>query len=273
MRNNNGTRSLYHNYQFEFCARALKGNTPNKIPYIKKYTPREQTARLNIYRNNIYCSLIDVLANTYPAIKTIIGATLFRHAAKAFIDAHPPQSAVMLNYGSEFSEFIASYSPTQKLVFLPHLAKLELAHHQAYYAQDATPLPATTFAEIDIETLSNSRITPHPSAALICSPFAIYSIWKNALENGLTGSNIDNNTDSNLSENVLIIRPNYSIDSYPLSAALSCFFTQLLQQQTIGDALGEAITIAEQKQLPFEPAEAIQLLIGCGLCLGITDNR
>lgn len=252
-------------FQFEFCQRALQGNLSSTPPHLKKYAPREQAARLSIYRNNIFSSLVEVLANTYPATKIIIGATLFRHTAKLFIERHPPQNAVMLTYGAGFDSHIASYPPTQQLLYLSNLAELELAHHQAYYAADAEPLAPDYFAELDIDTLSNSIITPHPSAALITAPYGVYTLWQHALEHNC----LPDEFEYNVTESVLIVRPHYNISSYLLSEPQHHFLQLLLQKKTIGHALSEAITLAESKQVEFNPAEAVQLLIASGLATNL----
>lgn len=252
-------------FQFEFCERVLKGKLSSSPPNLKKYTPREQAARLSIYRNNIFSSLIEVLANTYPATKNIIGATLFKHTAKQFIESHPPQNAIMLTYGAGFDNHIANYPPTQQLPYLSHLAELEFAHHQAYYAKDVESLAPDFFAGLDIDALSNSVITPHPSTALIDAPYAIYSLWQHALEHNTPPEQLD----QQVAESVLIVRPQYSINSYLLSLPQHRFLQQLMQNKTIGQALNEAITLAESKQVEFNPAEAVQLLIASGLATNL----
>lgn len=244
-------------YQDAFCQYLLQRMVKHNIPNLKKYADREQEARLSIYRNNVFSSLIEVLASTFPAVKSVIGNTLFRHAGAAFISEHPPTSAAMLDYGKDFPEFIRAYPHTQQLDYLGDLARLELAHHQAYYAEDTPPLTAEQFSHIDIETLSNSAVECHPSCALVESSSAIYSVWEYATQHdcALAASQ------TQIPEHVLITRPEYSVNCYLLTPIQSCFISLILHRHTIGEALEQTMHWGEQTGNEFLAPETIQLLI------------
>src|ERR1700746_3019387 len=59
-------------------------------------------ARLNIYRNTFIANLARALRLVYPAIHRLVGAPFFGSAAPLFIEAQPPQSAWLDEYGAGF---------------------------------------------------------------------------------------------------------------------------------------------------------------------------
>jgi Putative DNA-binding domain len=87
--------------------------------------------RLDIYRNNIFTSLIDVLLGHFPAVCRVVDARFFQYAADAFIRAHPPREAVLSTYGAEFADFLAGFPPCRDLPYLPDLARLEWLLHRS----------------------------------------------------------------------------------------------------------------------------------------------
>jgi hypothetical protein len=65
--------------------------------------------RFAVYRNNVAVGLIGALEARYPVSRRMAGDTLFRDIARAFASARKPRSPVMIAYGGEFPEFIATY--------------------------------------------------------------------------------------------------------------------------------------------------------------------
>ena len=90
--------------------------------------------RFAVYRNNVVVSLIEAMNQAYPSIAAIMGEANFSKVARHFISAHPPNTAMMQTYGSEFAEFIKNYKPLKKSPFLADVARAERAWLQAYHA-------------------------------------------------------------------------------------------------------------------------------------------
>jgi hypothetical protein len=87
--------------------------------------------RLDIYRNNIFTSLSDLLIGHFPVVCRVVDTRFFQYAADAFIRAHPPRQAVLSAYGAEFAAFLAEFPPCQSLPYLPDLARLEWLLHRS----------------------------------------------------------------------------------------------------------------------------------------------
>ena len=61
-------------------------------------------ARLSVYRNTFIGNLTTALRLAYPAIHRLVGGPFFESAARLFIEAQPPQSAWLDEYGAGFPD-------------------------------------------------------------------------------------------------------------------------------------------------------------------------
>jgi len=61
-------------------------------------------ARLSVYRNTFLGNLTTALRLAYPAIHRLVGGPFFESAARLFIEAQPPQSAWLDEYGAGFPD-------------------------------------------------------------------------------------------------------------------------------------------------------------------------
>src|SRR5690348_3602449 len=83
--------------------------------------------RYSVYRNNVTVSLIDALAEVYPAVQRLTGVEFFRAMARFHIRATPPTSPLLFEYGREFPAFIVSYEYAQALPWLEAVGRIERA--------------------------------------------------------------------------------------------------------------------------------------------------
>ncbi|MBG0808027.1 putative DNA-binding domain-containing protein [Methylosinus sp. H3A] len=151
-------------------------------------------ARLNIYRNTFLASLTTALHLTFPAVHKLVGAEFFEYAAGIFIEAQPPTSAYLDEYGSGFPEFLSNFEPARSLPYLPHVAKLEWAVSAALHADDVEPMDISLLAALSIEERSLVHLIPHPSITLLQSDYPVDVIWRAVLsqdENELAQVRLD----------------------------------------------------------------------------------
>ena len=71
--------------------------------------------RIEVYRNNVFASLTDVLEETFPVICRLVDERFFSYAAHEFILAHPPDRPCLSEYGSGFADFLESFPPCREL--------------------------------------------------------------------------------------------------------------------------------------------------------------
>jgi hypothetical protein len=138
-------------------------------------------ARLSIYRNTFIGSLTTALRLSYPAIHRLVGAAFFETMARLFIEAHPPRSAYLDEYGARFPEFLAQFEPVASLAYLPGVARLEWAINKALHAPDAEALEVPQLLVFSPADHGRIAFVPHPSVSLAHAEHPVDEIWSAVL--------------------------------------------------------------------------------------------
>ena len=138
-------------------------------------------ARLSVYRNTFIGNLTTALRLVYPAIHRLVGAPFFESAARLFVEAQPPQSAWLDEYGAGFTEFLADFAPAASLPYLPGVARLEWAVNTALHAIDAAPLDLSDLAGIALADHGHIAFVPHPSLGFVTADYPVDAIWRAVL--------------------------------------------------------------------------------------------
>jgi len=133
--------------------------------------------RFNVYRNNVAMGLQAALAATFPVVKALVGEEFFAVMAQIYVANHLPSSPVLLDYGSNFPDFIKTFEPTRQLPYLPDVARIEWSFNESYHAADATPITIKVLSALNTDVFERTRIVLHPSLRLICSDWPVLSIW------------------------------------------------------------------------------------------------
>lgn len=203
--------------------------------------------RFGVYRNNVTSALINALRVHYPVTAKLMGGAEFSAITLDFVAAYRPRSPVLIEYGEEYPEFIASRAP---LPYLADLARLESLWWRAYHAADAEPLAPESF-NIDPENLERARFVFHPSTAILRSKWAVGAIWQAAKENtGLSEIKIEQ------PQAMLLWRPHAEVRVNVIDAITAGFLAALMQ----GARLADAIATETDLQTQFEMLIAAQLV-------------
>jgi hypothetical protein len=163
--------------QSEFCAALLTGDDTAVATWIRD-DGLPPSLRLDIYRNNVFASLKQVLIETFPVVCRLVDERFFLYAADAFIRRHPPEQACLFSYGARFADFLAAFTPCRHLLYLPDVARLEWLMNVAAHADDVTPLPATALASVPMADTVNLVLRLDPSLGLLESPWPVDRIWR-----------------------------------------------------------------------------------------------
>lgn len=219
----------------------------------------ELHARLAIYQNNFYASLIDILRETYPTLHKLISEESFKALARKFIEASPPDNALLFEYGNGFAEFIDNFTPLINYPYLSDVCRLDWMRHCAYYTRDEKSLSAEIFLQYDVAQIGRATLGLHPSAHMLVSKYAVYSIWESNQQEASAEIN------ANTPENVLVLRTDTGIQTLNISTS-TLVFLQHLQSGTILEAALEAGLEADEN---FDASSAVNFLISSGLCTQI----
>ena len=219
---------------------------------LTSFNASDPVHRFGVYRNNVVVSLIEGLAAKFPVVSALVGDDFFKEMARHYAVAHPPRSRIMAEYGDDFSKFVAGFQPAQSVPYLADVAQLEAHRVQAYHAQDALACEPDAFAHIPQEKLFDVTVNLHPSLALLTSNYAIFSLWA-----AHQGAREIETVDPNEPEDVLIIRPEFDVETILLPTGCYTFLCAL---QT-GSPLGEAASQALQQHQQFDLTQAFQILV------------
>ncbi|RBP83846.1 DNA-binding domain-containing protein [Marinomonas rhizomae] len=222
----------------------------------------EKEARFNVYRNNVFVSLIDSLADIFPVTQTIVGEDFFRAMAREFIQLNPPISPIISDYGDNFTDFIRHFEPAKSVSFLGDLAALEFSLLTLTNAQENKTLERedVVAAFNNISDPANLYLTLSPTTQILVAPFAIGSIYlahKNSKSCSLTDIRIEE------SELLLLSKSHLFAEVHIVSRADAVFIKHLMQ----GKAFGEAIPDDND----FDPGSSLAKLIDWRLLTKISE--
>lgn len=208
-------------------------------------------ARLGIYRGNLTSAWRRALANAYPVLRRQLGEAAFDALARAYGRAHPAQDPDLNRFGAGLAGFLDDDSGDGARPWLPDLARLEWAVHEAWYAPDAPASadggPLSVMARLSPEEFEASRAILHPSLRLHASRWAVAAMWLA----GLAGD-AEADAPGALDEpgHALVLRPRWQVSVRELGAAEHAALARLAQGESFGAAFDAAFDVLEDAGEP-----------------------
>lgn len=233
---------------------------------LRTWNGSDPAPRFAVYRNNVIVSLIDALADTYPATRQLVGEEFFGGMACAYARTHPPRSPVLATYGDGFAEFVAAFPAAASLPYLPDVARLEWLYVRAFHAADADPLPNDEIAALLAvpNALARTCFSLHPSLSVLRSSYAVASLW--AAHQGLVSWS---DVHPEMPEAVLLVRVGLEVEVLRIGCGAHAFISGLRRGEPLGVAADAALSVDTR----FDPADGLGLLIRSGAIVGIQTNR
>ena len=93
-------------------------------------------ARLRVYRNGFLRACIDALRANYPSVERLTGEERFPALARHFVEANPPGTASLVEYGEGFPQHVRDTREVHGLDWLASFAALDRAWTEVYFAED-----------------------------------------------------------------------------------------------------------------------------------------
>lgn len=217
--------------------------------------------RMRIYRNNVSAALVTALKVRFPVTEQLVGREFFFAMAREYASADKPKSAVLIEYGAGFPDFIRSFPPAAGVPYLADVAALENLWWRAYHAEEAPCLTADALSVVAPENWGSLRFTFHPSTGLMQSNHAAGSIWL-AHHGGPPMSAVR----TGLPEAIVVARP---FGEVILRAVPPTSFT-FLAALGRGESLADAVELAQHLHLEFDIGTQIAGLLSLHLLQGYT---
>lgn len=210
--------------------------------------------RFAIHRNNVWASLVDALAASFPVVATLVGDEFFRAMAGVYARCQPPASPVLAEYGAGFADFIADFPPAAGLPYLADVARLEWLLVRSRHAAEAPALAPSRLQALlaQPQRLAATGLRFHPSVALLSSAYAVTSLW-----GAHQGPGAPPATDPWQAESALVLRQGLTPVVRSLDPGAAAFAGTLLR----GASLGAAAAAAMALDASLDVAAILALLI------------
>lgn len=209
-----------------------------------------------VYRNTVMKGCIDALAANYPAVLRLVGGEWFRAAAALFVQAHPPQRPMLVDYGGDFPVFLSTFEPAASLPYLSDVARIDRFWTQAHVAADETPISATALTEFAPNMLARAVLRPHSSARWRWfADQPIFSLWR---------CNRDDAETDGLStlvwrgEGALLVRPYSTVEAIGMSAGGCAFVDACAAGRELADAGRVALEVDQDTDLSTLMTQLLQ---------------
>lgn len=244
-----------HQLQQAFSDTLFDSGSGRILPCLNGPSDSRKNRRLDIYRNNVFHSLSNALADLYPATRRLVGDGFFNATAREFVRQHPPRSAAMVHFGADLPAFLQEFEHTSALAWLADVARLELARHRAYHAKDAKPLSVDDLTAVPAEQLSQARLILHPSITQIESGYPVLSIWQ---------ANQDDEPDDEVIDldsggcKLVVYRPHNDVVIGEVDDATHALLATLQQGDTLESALMRVSKESTNSSIPELFASCIQ---------------
>jgi len=213
--------------------------------------------RLAIHLRHYQTSLRTALQQKFPATVWLLGASLFRAAASAYVRECPPRTPCIAEYGRDFPRFVAGFEGAAGLGYIEAFASLEWLLGRASIALDATPLMWHELAASGPDLLLDATFSLQPGVGYLRSAHAVDQLMTLYLRNhepesfGLPARDTPMEVSGS--------RGSFRMDR--LTPATFVFREALCDGDSVSGASSRALEIDAR----FDPGQALRELVAAGL--------
>lgn len=129
-----------------------------------------------IYHRIYTSKFTEVLMDTFPAVRWVLGKDLFDTVCYKFIESQPLASYILHDYGSNFPDFLKDSRNVRGIPFLYDLARFEWAYKEVEDMPSSKPLSHKNVKEL-LHT-EDFKIQFIEAMNIFESPYAVYNIWE-----------------------------------------------------------------------------------------------
>lgn len=203
--------------------------------------------RLAVYAGGYIARAREALIEAYEAVQYVVGEGAFSSLALAYAERYPSHDYNLSAFGLHLPELLAQSPLSQRLPFLPDLARLEWAVRQAFHAFDQPPLDPQQLFALSLDEWERTRLAFQASVGVAASAWPIRDIWdaRTQPRGSLDIALVDR------PQHVLIYRDAGGVKCELIDAQQQFLLEALLAGRTLGVACGRLAEIAGEAELPL----------------------
>jgi hypothetical protein len=215
----------------EAFARAITADGEEAMIVRLTDAPAVGRQRLAVYRHAVLANATQALEAAFPVVARLVGDAYFAEAAARHLGQEPPTSGDLNRYGAGFPAFLDAYRHAAGMPWLPDVARLEWAWHDALMAADAAGLDLAALASVPETHRGGIRFLLHPSVRLVRSAWPVLAIWE------ANQPDRDGTPDRDAgSDDVLLWRADARVRAVLLAPAEASFLERLAARLTLEEA-------------------------------------
>lgn len=143
----------------------------------KKISASQQ---IDIYRNSVRgCMLVGGLKQNFPACMQVLTEHNFNIVGLDFLKVTHSSSPDINQIAIHFPDFLLSYDNTKHILYLPDLARLELARSTVFSAPDVMDFDLSVFNRLTDTEKLNARFVLSPSNKILSVEYSVDVLWRN----------------------------------------------------------------------------------------------
>lgn len=247
-------------------ARIQPGTSPSARGGDTLLNPQRNTPglqRLAVYAGGYLARTQQALAEVYEAVHHVLGPGTFAQLSQAYAQQHPSRDYNLSLVGRHLPAFLTTYVLTQRLPFLPDLARLEWLVCQAFHAAQQSPLAASQLPVAPLKVWERARLHFQPAVGLLTSAWPVLDIWQ-----ARTRPRAEINIDLvDRPQRVLVFREGVHVRCELVEAWQHALLEGLLAGWPLGEVCGALADQAPDGALPvtewFARWAALGLIVRC----------
>jgi len=251
--------------QEAFAATLVADEVPTQLSAALIESGEHLTARLTLYRRNVFGAWRQALAAAYPVVHALVGPECFSDVAHHYCRLHPSTSGDLNQFGARFAEVLATEPATATLPYLGDVAALEWAVHRLHHAADTPPVPRERIAALSPTQLLSSRFLLHPGCWWMASTHPLCSIWTAHQPD----STIELSSIAHKPEFALVTHRRWRVTVVPITSG----DVIALDALKAGADMDRTISAALQGDPTFDFAKAFVRWLDCDVFVGVDDAR
>ena len=134
--------------------------------------------RLEIYANQYFYRLHDVLADDFPTVRALIGPARFHNLLTDYLLACPSRHFSLRYAGRQLADFVRGHPLAERWPYLPDLARLERLVLEAFDAADAATCAPEALAQVAPERWGELVLNWIPALFCCSSAWPVHELWR-----------------------------------------------------------------------------------------------